>query len=268
MMKNGKALHFIYGSKQFKTRGGLVATTITGNMFRNPCYKHAVKELKIQYCSPDEVVFYSDFFQSLYCHLLSGLIYREDVQSVSSPFAHNIVQAFRTFEQVWEELCSDIREGVLTSRITVPSIRMVMSKLLKPNPELANIIHKKCIGMNNWYGLIPELFPNAKYIFGIMSGSMEPYIGKLKHYAGELPLVTSIYRASEGFIAANVNPKLPPELATYAVFPQNGYVEFIPLTQVNNDGTFLCADPRPVGLTEVKVGKEYEIVVTNSAGKY
>ncbi|RHN78798.1 putative GH3 family protein [Medicago truncatula] len=85
---------------------------------------------------------------------------------------------------------------------------------------------------------------------------------------GELPLVTSIYGASEGFIAANVNPKLPPEFATYAVFPQNGYFEFIPLTQLNNDGTFLCADPQPMGLTEVKVGKEYEIVVTNSAGLY
>ncbi|RHN40218.1 putative GH3 family protein [Medicago truncatula] len=143
-----------------------------------------------------------------------------------------------------------------------------MSKLLKPNPELADIIHKKCLGLNNWYGLLPELFPNAKYIYGIMTGSMEPYLGKLRHYAGELPLVTSIYGASEGFIAANINPKLPLELATYVLFPQNGYFEFIPLTQVKNEGTELCVDPHPVGLTEVKVGEEYEIVLTNSAEKF
>jgi len=267
-IKNGKALNFIYGSKQFKTKGGLIATTATSNVFRNPSYKHAMKALQSQCCSPDEVIFGGDFFQSLYCHLLCGLIFREEVQLVCSTFAHSIVHAFRAFEQVWEELCNDIREGVLSSRITVPSIRTAMSKLLKPNPELANIIHKKCIGLSNWYGLIPELFPNAKYIYGIMTGSMEPYLVKLRHYAGVLPLCTADYGASEGWIAANVNPKIPPELATYAVLPQIGYFEFIPLTQLENENTFLCVNPQPVGLTEVKVGEEYEIVMTTPTGKY
>ncbi|AES82769.2 putative GH3 family protein [Medicago truncatula] len=267
-IKNGKALNFIYGSKQFKTKGGLIATTATSNVFRNPSYKHAMKALKSQCCSPDEVIFGGDFFQSLYCHLLCGLIFREEVQLVCSTFAHSIVHAFRSFEQVWEELCNDIREGVLSSRVTVPSIRTAMSKLLKPNPELANIIHKRCIGLSNWYGLIPELFPNAKYIYGIMTGSMEPYLVKLRHYAGVLPLCTADYGASEGWIAANVNPKIPPELATYAVLPQIGYFEFIPLTQLENENTFLCVNPQPVGLTEVKVGEEYEIVMTTPTGLY
>lgn len=228
-----------------------------------------MKALQSQCCSPDEVIFGPDFFQSLYCHLLCGLIFREEVQLVSSTFAHSIVHAFRTFEQVWEELCTDIREGVLTSSVTVPSIRMAMSKLLKPNPELANLIHEKCMGLSNWYGLIPALFPNAKYIYGIMTGSMEPYLKKLRHYAGELPLLTADYGSSEGWIAANVNPKLPPESATYAVLPHIGYFEFIPLAELEHTPggpTFLCVDPRPVGLTEVKVGEEYEIVITNPAG--
>ncbi|PNX94226.1 indole-3-acetic acid-amido synthetase, partial [Trifolium pratense] len=260
--KNGKALNFIYGSKQFKTKGGLIATTATTNVFRNPSYKPTMKALQSQCCSPEEVIFGGDFFQSLYCHLLCGLIFREEVQLVSSTFAHSIVLSFRTFEQIWEELCNDIREGVLSSRITVPSIRTAMSKLLKPNPELANIIHKKCIGLSNWYGLIPVLFPNAKYIYGIMTGSMEPYLEKLRHYAGVLPLLTADYGASEGWIASNVNPKIPPELATYAVLPQIGYFEFIPLKQLENEDTFLGVDVQPVGLTEVNIGEEYEIVMT------
>lgn len=267
-IKNGKALNFIYGSKQFKTKGGLIATTATTNVFRNPSYKPTMKALQSQCCSPDEVIFGGDFVQSLYCHLLCGLIFREEVQLVSSTFAHSIVHAFRAFEQVWEELCNDIREGVLTSRVSVPSIRTAMSKLLKPNPELANIIHKKCSGLSNWYGLIPELFPNAKYIYGIMTGSMEPYLEKLRHYAGVIPLLTADYGASEGWIAANVNPKLPPELATYAVLPQIAYFEFIPLSQLENEDTFSCVDPQPVGLTEVKIGEEYEIVMTTFSGNY
>ncbi|KAG4941115.1 hypothetical protein JHK87_044986 [Glycine soja] len=28
------------------------------------------------------------------------------------------------------------------------------------------------MGLTNWYGLIPELFPNVKYVQGIMTGSI------------------------------------------------------------------------------------------------
>jgi len=101
-----------------------------------------------------------------------------------------------------------------------------------------------------------------------MTGSMEPCLKKLRHYGGDIPLLTSFYGASEGLIGVTVNPKLPPELATYVVQPQNGYYEFIPITQFENEDTSPCLDPQPLGLTEVKVGEEYEIVVTNPAGKY
>ncbi|KAG5021762.1 hypothetical protein AAZX31_07G056200 [Glycine max] len=270
-INNGKALGFIYSSKQFKTKGGVLAGTATTNVFRNPGFQHAMKAIQSPLCSPDEVIFGPDFHQSLYCHLLCGLIFREEVQLVSSIFAHSIVYAFRTFEQVWEELCVDIKEGVLNSKVTVPSIREAMSKLLKPDPELANLIHNKCMGLSNWYGLIPELFPNVKYVHGIMTGSMEPYLRKLRHYAGELPLLTSDYGSSEGWIGTNVKPTVPPELATYTVLPQIGYFEFIPLREleeIKGDASFLCMEPKPVGLTEVKVGEEYEIVITNPAGLY
>ena len=106
--------------------------------------------------------------------------------------------------------------------------------------------------------MIPALFPNAKYIYGIMTGSMEPYINKLRHYAGEIPLVSADYGASEGWIGVNVNPKSPPEEATFAVVPNVGYFEFIPLD----------SGGEAVGLTEVEIGKEYEVVTTSFAGLY
>ncbi|KAK4418544.1 Jasmonoyl--L-amino acid synthetase JAR6 [Sesamum alatum] len=270
---NGKALQFIYSSKQFKTKGGLAAGTATTNVYRNAQFKKTMKAMQTPCCSPDEVIFGPDFHQSLYCHLLCGLIFRDEVQVVSSTFAHSIVHAFRTFEQVWEELVTDIREGSLSSRITVPSIRTAIARLLKPDPELADTIYSKCMGLSNWYGLIQELFPNTKYIYGIMTGSMEPYLKKLRHYAGELPLLSADYGSSEGWIGANVNPKLPPELATFAVLPDIGYFEFIPLKEDINGHEQerpckLSAEPLPVGLTEVKVGEEYEIILTNFAGLY
>ncbi|MBA0860737.1 hypothetical protein Goshw_020671 [Gossypium schwendimanii] len=260
-IENGKALQFIYSSKQSKTKGGLFAGTATTNVFRNSQFKKAMTAMQSECCSPDEVIVGPDFHQSLYCHLLCGLIFHEEIQLVSSTFAHSIVLAFRTFEQVWEELCDDIREGVLTSRITFPSVRSAMAKLLKPNPELADLIEKKCSRLSNWYGLIPELFPNVKYIYGIMTGSMEPYLKKLRHYAADVPLISADYGSSEGWIGANINPSLPPESTTYAVLPNIGYFEFIPLKEN-------VEEPKPVGLTEVKVGEEYEVIITSFAGLY
>ncbi|XP_047337729.1 jasmonoyl--L-amino acid synthetase JAR6-like [Impatiens glandulifera] len=261
-IRNGKALQFIYSSKQFKTKGGLAAGTATTNVYRSPQFKKTMNSMQIPCSSPDEVIFGPDFHQSLYCHLLCALIHRNEIQVISSTFAHSIVHAFRTFEQVWEELCTNIREGVLSDRINGPSIRIAMEKLLKPNPELADLIYKNCSSLIDWYRLIPTLFPNAMYVYGIMTGSMEPYLKKLRHYAGELPLLSSDYGSSEGWIGANVKPQSPPECATYAVLPHIGYFEFIPL----NDGFELEA--KPIGLTEVKIGEEYEIVVTNFAGLY
>ncbi|CAL9152984.1 unnamed protein product [Musa hybrid cultivar] len=271
---SGKALQFIYGSKQAKTKGGLIATTATTNVYRSEQFKRTMKDIRSQCTSPDEVIFGSDFQQALYCHLLCGLIYSDEVQIISSTFAHSIVHAFRTFEQVWEELCTDIREGVLSSRITLPSVREAVSKLLSPNPSLADSICSKCVRLSNWYGVIPELWPNAKYVYGIMTGSMEPYSKKLRHYAGRLPLMSADYGSSEGWIGANVNPSVPPELASFAVLPNIGYFEFIPLEKPKGQqlaktaSTIHYTESEPVGLTQVEVGKEYEIVITNFAGLY
>ncbi|KAK9076381.1 hypothetical protein SSX86_004715 [Deinandra increscens subsp. villosa] len=273
---NGKALSFIYGSKQFKTKGGLLASTATSNVYRSEQFKKTMKEMLTPCCSPEEVIFGPDFHQSLYCHLLCGLIFHDEIQVISSTFAHSIVHSFRSFELVWEELCSDIKTGTLSTRITVPTIRTAMAKILKPNPELANKIHEKCLRLSNWFGLIEELFPNVKYIYGIMTGSMEPYLKKLRHYAGGIPLLSADYGSSEGWIGANVNPTRPPEMATFAVLPNIGYFEFIPLREIGAitqdhselESPLVRAEPRPVGLTDVQVGEEYEVVVTNFAGLY
>ncbi|KAJ9556041.1 hypothetical protein OSB04_010655 [Centaurea solstitialis] len=149
-----------------------------------------------------------------------------------------------------------------------------MSKILKPNPNLADKIHKKCVGLTEWYGLIPEIFPNTKYIYGIMTGSMEPYLKKLRHYARGIQLQSADYGSSEGWIGVNVNPSLPPELATFTVLPNIGYFEFLPLSQRQNTDSdsnpniLASVKPKLVGLTDVKVGEEYEVVITNFAGLY
>ncbi|GKB10414.1 jasmonic acid-amido synthetase JAR1-like protein [Tanacetum coccineum] len=107
-----------------------------------------------------------------------------------------------------------------------------------------------------------------------MNGSIEPYLKKLRHYAGGIPLLSADYGSSEGWIGAHVNPTRTPEMGTFVVLPSIGYFEFIPLREVNvaspdhaeHGSELVLVEPRPVGLTDVEVGVEYEVVVTNFTG--
>lgn len=271
----GRVFEIVYGSKQSYTKGGLLACTATTNIYRSEYFKNYKKSLQILGCSPDEVIFGSDCQQSMYCHLLCGLLYSNEVQFISSTFAYSIVEAFRTFEQVWQQLCNDIKEGKLSEQITVPSMRASVSELLKPDPDLADAIYEKCKNIENWYEVIPQLWPNAKYIISIMTGAMEPYVRKLRHYAGNLPLLSSEYGATESWIAANIDPTSSPENSIFTVVPNIAYFEFIPLhlrlENLKLDKSVATADyieSEPVGLTEVKVGQQYEVVLTTFAGLY
>ncbi|VFQ72989.1 unnamed protein product [Cuscuta campestris] len=265
----GKVLQFLYSSKKVQSsKGGLPAAPVSAHVFNRPEYSEMLKGMSTPSCSPSEVIHGPDFQESLYCHLLSALIFRHRIQFVASVFAHGIILALRRFEQVWEELCADIRTGVVsTARVSSPSVRAAMSKLLsEPDPQSADEIHRTCKRLmeKGWSGLIPELFPNAKYIHCIMTGTMQPYVKKMRHYAGETPLLSADYGASEGWVGLNVNPRDPPETATFAVVPNVAYFEFIPL---KNNGS-PDSDSATVGLTEVRVGEEYEIVMTNDTGMY
>lgn len=264
----GRALQFIYGSKQLETRGGLKASTATTNVYKSDLFKTTMKDIQSQSISPGQVVFASDFHQSLYCHLLCGLVFSDEIQLISSTFAHSLVNAFRSFELLYQELCEDIRVGhVSTSRVTIPSMRDAVQELLYPNPELADQIYDKCKGLKesnkDWGGVIPAIFPNVRYLYGIMTGSMEPYLNRLRHYARDVPLVCADYGASEGWIGVNISPESPPETASFAVLPNIGFYEFIPLRPRNEE-----EEVDPIGINDVRIGEEYEVVVTNFAGLY
>ncbi|KAG9457780.1 hypothetical protein H6P81_002288 [Aristolochia fimbriata] len=277
-VEEGMVMRFQYIAPRSKAEGGLDVGSVTSNLFYQLLsHNNSGQEStgKIQPCSPNEVVTAHDYQQALYCHFLCGLLYCDRVQYLLASFCHQLVQAFRTFESVWEELCSDLRVGVLSQRVSDPSVRASVSKLLKPNPELADVIYQKCkvLQSKNWSGLIPELWPQAKFVKSILTGSMESYVGQLRHYAGELALVSWVYAASECVIGLSARPRSSIESMTYAIGPGNGYFEFIPLTKrqfVEGDELLdeLYTESKPVRLNEVKVGEIYEVVITNFAGLY
>ncbi|CAL9189626.1 unnamed protein product [Musa hybrid cultivar] len=273
----GRILEFIYSSKQFQTKGGLMAGTATTHYFASQEFETKQRTTKCFTCSPFEVISAGDYKQSTYCHLLFGLLFHNEVEFVASTFAYSIVQALAAFEDLWEELCEDIRQGTLSSNITLPTMRKAVLEHLMPNPSLASKIERDCeeLRSSGWCGLIPHLWPNAKYIYSIMTGSMQPYLRKLRHYAGEVPLVCAEYGSTESWIGVNLEPLNPPERVAFTVIPTFSYFEFIPLyKQQKQDSSSTLVTPddfvegQPVPLCKVSVGQQYEIVLTTFTGLY
>ncbi|TYI45998.1 hypothetical protein E1A91_D13G075900v1 [Gossypium mustelinum] len=271
--EGGRILEFIYSSKRLKTKGGLTAGTATTHYYASEEFNIKQEKTKSFTCSPQEVIFGGDYKQSTYCHLLLGLLFWDEVELIASTFAYSIVQAFASFEEQWEEICSDIKDGTLSSRITLPRMRKAVLDIISPNPCLASQIEAICRDSkaSNWYGIVPRLWPNAKYVYSIMTGSMQPYLKKLRHYAVSLPLVSADYGSTEGWIGVNLDPCLPPEDVTFAVIPTFSYFEFIPLYKKKQDltsSTVGYREDEPVPLSQVKLGQEYELVLTTFTGLY
>ncbi|KAJ0693204.1 putative GH3 family protein [Helianthus annuus] len=276
--EEGKILEFIYGSKHFKTKGGLLAGTATTHYFASQEFKLKQQQTKSFTCSPQEVIFSGDYKQSTYCHFLLGLFHSPQVEFITSTFAYCIVQALRLFEDYWRDLCDDLFNGTLSPKITLPGIRRSVLDVIKPDKCLATWVSSQCeeLKESDWYGLIPKLWPNAKYVYSIMTGSMQPYLEKLKHYAGDrLPLVSAEYGATESWIGVNMDPCSPPENVRFTVVPTFSYFEFIPLHlqyhkacvgSTSGGDDYLEADPVP--LSKVKIGQQYEIVLTTFTGLY
>ncbi|KAJ0110424.1 hypothetical protein Patl1_02198 [Pistacia atlantica] len=270
--EGGRILELIYSSKQFKTKGGLTAGTATTHYYASEEFKIKQEKTKSFTCSPEEVISGGDYKQSTYCHLLLGLFFSDEVEFIASTFAFSVVQAFTAFEDFWKDICDDIREGKLNSRITLSKMRKAVLEIISPKPYLASQIERNCNKLQSldWFGLIPKLWPNAKYVYSIMTGSMQLYLKKLRHYAADLPLVSADYGSTESWIGVNVDPFLDPENVTFAVIPTFSYFEFIPIYRRKDccPTTDDFIEDEPVPLSQVKVGQEYEIVLTTFTGLY
>lgn len=70
---------------------------------------------------------------------------------------------------------------------------------------MANEIEELCKG-ESWKGIIKKLWPKAKIIDTVVTGSMAQYISTLEYYNGGLPLVSIAYGSSESSIGINMKP--------------------------------------------------------------
>lgn len=255
IVKTGKCLYFIYAGKLFTTKSGLKAGSASTHHLRSGSL---LKNLP-QWTSPLGVVLGPNVRQSMYCHLLCGLLQAKEVTVISAFLTYGITEALRFLEDVWEEVSNDICHGTLSNRITDDSVRVDVLECLHSDPDLADKVRAEC-QKGCWFGIIKRLWPNVKYIHTIVTGAMEPYLPHLKTYAGDIPVVCGDYGSSECTVGINLKPMSPPEQVSYTLVPFAAYFEFLPLNQEN--------EAVAVDIAGLEIGKEYEVIVTTVAGLY
>ncbi|KAK8562554.1 hypothetical protein V6N13_018864 [Hibiscus sabdariffa] len=274
-LDKGKGMYFLFVKSEAKTPGGLVARPVLTSYYKSSYFKDRPNDPYTNYTSPNETILCLDSYQSMYSQLLCGLCQNEEVVRVGAVFASGFIRAIQFLEKHWSLLCRDIRTGTIDSKITDPTVREAVSKLLKPNPELADFVELEC-SKGSWKGIITRLWPNTKYIDVIVTGTMSQYIPALDYYGDALPLVCTMYASSECYFGINLDPLCSPSEVSYTLIPTMAYFEFLPVTRKHeltcsiSEPTALSDEEKQklVDLVDVKLGQEYELVVTTYAGLY
>ncbi|CAH8355046.1 unnamed protein product [Eruca vesicaria subsp. sativa] len=256
--KQGKEMRFTFFHPISTTPCGLPLGPVMTSFTKSEHYRSLAKNST----SPDKIILCPDTKQSMYCQLLCGLVQRDEVVSVGAMFASVLVQVIHFLESYWKELANNIRCGHVSEWVTDLSCRDSLSILLGgPNPELADLVENEC-GQKSWQGIVSRLWPKAKCIDTIVTGTMAQYIPALEFYcSSELPLVSKLYACSEALFGLNLEPLNKPQHVSYTFLPNMSYFEFI---DVDVDG--LTTEGEIVDLVNVKLGHYYEPLVTNFSG--
>ncbi len=180
------------------------------------------------------------------------------VSYLGTIFITTLESMFFYMEENWEMLCDDIEKGIINDKVNVPEeIRAKYNKKLKPNPKRAEELRREFRKGFDESPIIPRIWPNVGWMYGMGTGSLSFYQKKLRRYLGEdIPMHYLGYTATEAFMA------VPLEFNSfeYVILPQNGFYEFRPIDQEGYDNLLTIKD--------LEVGKEYEIILTNMSGFY
>ncbi|KAF5736196.1 Auxin-responsive GH3 family protein [Tripterygium wilfordii] len=263
-LNQGKGLYFLFVKAEAKTPSGLVARPVLTSYYKSQQFRTRSYDPYNVYTSPNEAILCADSFQSMYTQMLCGLLMREEVLRLGAVFASGLIRAIKFLQLNWKELAQDISTGTLNPKITDPSIRECMTKILKPNQELAEFITKECCE-EKWEGIITRIWPKTKYLDVIVTGAMAQYIPTLDYYSGGLPTPCTMYASSECYFGLNLKPMSKPSEVSYTIMPNMGYFEFLPY---ESPAPALSREspPRLVDLADVEVGKDYELVISTYAG--
>ena len=168
---------------------------------------------------------------------------------------------FDYLEDNWELLCDDIEKGIINPNIKItPELYKEYSKKFKPNPQRAAELRREFEkGFDT--PIAPRIWPKLAWGYGMIGSNLKVYVDKLRKSVGDIPLHNMGFAAAEGFFS------MATELDVHdgVLLPHCLFFEFLP---VEDEEEAPREDAKPLLISELEVGKKYEIIVTNFSGLY
>lgn len=206
--------------------------------------------------SPIPVLYPKGYMNIVYLKVFYALADR-DMTFIFSVFMTNVVDMLVYIEQNWPMLCRDIENGTFDESIQMDDdVRQELLRQTKPDPVRAEELRREFEkGFDT--PIIPRIWPKMSFISTIGTGGFAAYTERMRKYSGDVPIDFSIYGASEGMFAACTDVEQP----EFALLCDSCFFEFIPADAP--EGT-----TETLGIDQLEVGKDYEIVITNLSGFY
>lgn len=176
----------------------------------------------------------------------------KDLSFITCTFISSVFSMMKYLEKNWQIITDDIEYGTINNSINIPEkIRNEISHLLIPDKKRADELRHEF--SQGFYNIMPRIWKNLSFIYGISGGSFQMYCSKLRRYSGNIRIHFSVYSASEGIFAF----PLQSESQSMVLIPFSAFYEFM---DVNTNEI--------VTMDKVKTGCEYELIITNLSGFY
>lgn len=156
-----------------------------------------------------------------------------------------------------QQLVRDIHDGTLCKALDIPGL--VRDELrrsgLKPDPGRAAELQRL---LDRHGQLLPKHYWNLSFMCNWTGGTLGLFLRQFPYYFGDTPVRDIGLIASEGRMSIPVRDHTPAGILEIT----SNFYEFIPADQVSR------TNPDCLRCHEVEVGRDYFIVLTNSAGLY
>ncbi len=208
------------------------------------------------YTSPIEIMYIKDKTTSLYLHLLFALKEKK-LMYIGGVFISNILDLLRELKKNSQDLMEDIKKGRVNKKLDIDKeTRKNLNSYLSPNASRSEDLEREF--KKGFKGICKRIWPNLAYITCVTGATFSIYDEAVNFYTDNLPIYSPCLSASEGTIGINRHANE----FKYIIIPDTVFYEFIDTEDSNKK------NPKTFCINELKIGRNYEIVLTNYAGLY
>jgi hypothetical protein len=217
--------------------------------------------LKLLFSSPICAYGVRDVPTAYYLHWMFAVV-DPQLRYLSDEFASKMAFALSVLCERHDQIANDIERGTLSKEIDVErAVRAEVETELAAIPARRRKARARALRVAfeaGTQGVIPRIWPKMSYVACITTGTFAVYEAALREITGALPIYNTTYGLSECSVAFSIAPDDP----RYVITPRASYLEYVPEENIDEER------PHAHLMSELEVGRRYEIVATNRAGLY